>query len=132
LEIALTPGQAGDCPQAEPLLERIVAASEQRLPGSKALNFGQSPAFGAVLADKGYDSNALLKYTASLKAEAVVSSKKNRKVQRPLNRKIYKDRNKVEQLFGRVYHYQRILPVMKRMHVTVYHCYTSSLRWYVL
>lgn len=103
LEIALTPGQAGDCPQAEPLLERVVAASEPETSESET-----PPALGAVLADKGYDSDDLLTYVASLKAEAVIPAKKNRKVQRPLNRELYKDRNKVERFFSRVKHYRRI------------------------
>lgn len=68
----------------------------------------QPPVFGAVLADKGYDSNDLLKYTASLKAEAVIPPKKNRKAGRLLNRELYKERNKVERFFGRVKHYRRI------------------------
>jgi len=44
----------------------------------------------------------------ALKAEAVIPSKKNRMVQRPLNRELYKDRNKVERFFNRVKHYRRI------------------------
>jgi len=114
LEIALTPGQAGDCPQAEPLLERIVAAFEQGLSDSKTLDTEKPPVakkppvFGAVLADNGHDSNDLLKYTASLKAEAVIPANKNHKVQRPLNRELYKDRNKVERFFNSVKHYRRI------------------------
>jgi transposase len=111
LEIAPTPGQAGDCPQAEPLLERVVAVvslaseteTDPETPGSEA-----PPALGAVLADKGYDSDDLLEYVASLKAEAVIPAKKNRAVQRPLNKELYKDRNKVERFFGRVKHYRRI------------------------
>ena len=63
---------------------------------------------GAVLGDKGYDSDDLLKFVASLKAEAVIPAKRSRKVQRPLNRELYKDRNKVERFFGRVKHYRRI------------------------
>ncbi|WP_272501911.1 IS5 family transposase [Salinibacter ruber] len=124
LEIALTPGQAGDCPQAEPLLERVVAvepvaqASEEETSDSETLDAetpdAETPdarqrlSLGAVLADKGYDSDDLLEYVASLKAEAVIPAKKNRTVQRPLNRELYKDRNKVERFFGRVKHYRRI------------------------
>lgn len=124
LEIALTPGQAGDCPQAEPLLERVVAvepvaqSSEEETSDSETLDAetpdaetpdaGQRLSLGAVLADKGYDSDDLLEYVASLKAEAVIPAKKNRTVQRPLNRELYKDRNKVERFFNRVKHYRRI------------------------
>ncbi len=134
LEIALTPGQAGDCPQAEPLLERVVAvepvvavselenpdqetsdseatdpeATDPEATDPEATDSEQPPALGAVLADKGYDSDDLLKYVASLKAEAVIPAKKNRTVQRPLNKELYKDRNKVERFFNRVKHYRRI------------------------
>jgi len=55
LEIALTPGQAGDCSQAEPLLERIVAmesivavSEELETSDSKAKDSEQPPALGAV------------------------------------------------------------------------------------
>jgi hypothetical protein len=86
----LTPGQAGDCPQAEPLLERIVAvlepeisdleATDPETPDSETPDSEQPPALGAVLADKSYDSDDLLKYVASLKAEAVIPAKKSRTV----------------------------------------------------
>jgi transposase len=41
---------------------------------------------------------------ASLKAEAVIPSKKNRNEQREIDRELYKDRNKIE----RVKHYRRV------------------------
>ena len=114
----MTPGQAGDCPQAEPLLERVLAVPEPEIsdlettdaetPDAETPDSEQPPALGAVLADKGYDSDDLLKYVASLKAEAVIPAKKNRTIQRPLNRELYKDRNKVERFFNRVKHYRRI------------------------
>lgn len=117
LEIALTPGQAGDCPQAEPLLERVLAVEPVALASGTVTESETSDrddreqrlALGAVLADKGYDSDDLLKYVvAPPKAEAVIPAKKTRTVQRPLNRELYKDRNKVERFFNRVKHYRRI------------------------
>ena len=77
-------------------------------PGAETPASEQPPVLEAVLADKGYDSDDLLKYVASLKAEAVIPAKKNRTVQRPLNWELYKDRNKVERFFNRVKHYRRI------------------------
>jgi putative transposase len=118
LEIALTPGQAGDCPQAEPLLERVVAVPEPEIsgletansetPDAETPNSKQPPALGAVLADKGYDSDDLLKYVTSLKAEAVIPAKKNRTIQRPLNKELYKDRREAQRFFNRVKHFRRI------------------------
>jgi putative transposase len=63
---------------------------------------------GAVLGDKGYDSDDLLAYVTSLEAEAVIPSKKNRIEQREIDRELYKDRNKIERFIGRVKHYRRV------------------------
>lgn len=62
----------------------------------------------AVLADKGYDSADLVARIEALEAEAVIPSRKNRKVPREHDRELYKERNKVERFFGRVKHYRRI------------------------
>lgn len=97
----LTPGQAGDCPQAEPLLRKILP--DPGLEPTEAL-----PRIGAVLGDKGYDSDELLAYAASVEAEAVIPSKKNRIQQREIDREIYKDRNKIERFIGRIKHFRRL------------------------
>jgi len=91
----LTPGQAGDSPQAQPLLEEFLSEPE----GLEV---------GAVLGDKGYDSNALLKYIDSLEAEVVIPPKKNRLDQREYSRELYKDRNKIERFINRIKHYRRV------------------------
>ena len=89
LGFILTPGQAGDCPQAEPLLR----------PYSE---------IEAVLADKAYDSKDLVAYIESLKAEAVIPSRKNSKAPREIDEELYKERNKIERFFGRIKHYRRV------------------------
>lgn len=63
---------------------------------------------GAILADKGYDSDALLKYIVELEADAVIPPKKNRTEPREIDRELYKDRNKIERLIGRIKHYRRV------------------------
>lgn len=67
-----------------------------------------SSEIGAVVADKGYDADALLAYISSLGAQAVIPSKKNRKEQREIDEELYRDRNKVERFIGRTGHYRRI------------------------
>lgn len=74
-------GKTGEYTQAEPLLQRIVTASEparldSTIPDPETNDTEQPPVFRTVLANKRYGSNDLLKYTASLKAEAVVPAKK--------------------------------------------------------
>ena len=92
----VTAGQAGDAPQAEPLLRYVITDPER------------AAQVQAILADKGYDSNALLALIASWEAEAVIPSRKNRKEPREHDRELYKDRSKVECLIGRVKRYRRI------------------------
>jgi transposase len=107
LQIVLTPGQTGDCPQAEPLLRAILPDSVLKTGAELPPNEGL-PRIGAVLGDKGYDSNDLLAYVASLEAEAVIPSKKNRNEQREIDRELYKDRNKIERFIGWIKHYRRV------------------------
>ena len=92
----MTPGQAGDCPQAESLLA-FCGGEEQKT------------AIEAVLADKGYDSSDLVAHIESeFKAEAVIPSRKNAKHPREIDRELYKDRNKIERFIGRMKHYRRV------------------------
>lgn len=84
----LTSGQRSDIKEAENLLEPYDPE--------------------AVLGDKGYDSDKLLAYIEAKGAEAVIPSKKNRKVQREIDKILYTDRNKIERFFGRIKHYRRI------------------------
>lgn len=51
---------------------------------------------GAVLGDKGYDSDALAERIAAGGAEVVIPPRKNRNEPRAYDRVLYKERNKVE------------------------------------
>ena len=62
----------------------------------------------ALLADKGYDANALLEYLAAAGIEAVIPPKKHRLEQRDYDRHLYKDRNLVERFFNRIKQFRRI------------------------
>lgn len=87
LRFRITPGQASDIASVPALLE-----------GQRAK---------AVLADKAYDSNALPDQIAGMDAEAVIPSKRNRKVAIPHDDAIYKHRNQIERCFGRLKHFRR-------------------------
>lgn len=62
----------------------------------------------AVLADRGYDSNAFVDRIEQAGAEAVIPSRKNRHEQREVDQELYKGRNKVERFFNRIKHYRRL------------------------
>ena len=52
-----------------------------------------------LLADRGYDSNAIVEQAEKQKMEVVIPSKKNRKIQRPYDKELYKLRHLVENSF---------------------------------
>ena len=86
--LVLTAGQAADVTQAPALL----AGAESEV----------------VIADKGYDSDAVVEAIEATGAEAVIPPKKNRTEQRPYDRDRYKDRNLAERFWARVKRYRRV------------------------
>ena len=85
---SLSPGQVHDSVPAAALLE------------------GLTP--DAVVADKAYDTNALLDLIANLNAAAVIPPKANRRDQRSWDAQHYKRRNLIERFFCRLKQFRRI------------------------
>lgn len=88
VRFALTAGQLGDAPQAIPLLEGIDAK--------------------AFLADRAYDSDAILDWIANKNATAVIPPNPRRTNARQTDWSLYKERHKIEILFGMLKHYRRV------------------------
>jgi transposase len=88
IRLILTPGNVADCTQAEDLLKDIDADN--------------------VLADKGYDSDAIVEIIAANGANAVIPPKSNRLVQRLCDFTLYCERNLVERFFNKIKHYRAI------------------------
>ena len=77
--MVITTGTAADCTQAGQLIEGIEA--------------------DYLLADKAYDTNALLEWCNDNKVEAVIPPRKNRTYQRDYDKHLYKARHLVENAF---------------------------------
>jgi transposase len=88
VEFLLTGGQAADVTQAEPLME-----------GHQA---------GAFIADKAFDSDAVVAVANRRGAETVIPPKKNRKVARDYDKHLYKERKKVEWFINLIKQYRRV------------------------
>ena len=88
-----------------PLRFRITSGQASGIASAPALLEGQRAK--AVLADKAYDGHDLRNQIAGMDAEAVIPSKRNRKVAIPHDDTIYKHRNKIERCFGRLKHFRR-------------------------
>ncbi len=88
VELALTAAQASDIRQAEGLL------ADHRPE--------------AVIADAGYDSDALAERVAGRGAEVVVKPNGCRKEPRAIDRHLYKERNVVERFWSKAKQYRRV------------------------
>ena len=84
----MTEGQAADGTQAEPTIREI-----------RADNY---------MGDKGYDSDKVVKAAQRRGAEAIIPSRRNRKVPRVYDRHLYKERVKVEWFFSLLKQYRRV------------------------
>ena len=79
VRVLVTSGTTADCTQALTLLEGFAAES--------------------VLADRGYDTNKILKAATRAGMKVVIPPKKNRKEQREYDKEIYRVRHLVENTF---------------------------------
>lgn len=61
-----------------------------------------------VIADKGYDADALVAAIRERGAEVVIPSKSNRKQQREIDEEWYKERHLIECCIGKLKHYRRV------------------------
>ena len=61
-----------------------------------------------VIADKGYDADALVQCIQASGAKAVIPPRSNRKELRVYDTHLYKDRNLIERFFARIKHFRRI------------------------
>ena len=63
---------------------------------------------GATIADKGYDADHLIEKIVETGADAVIPPKRNRKVQRPYDAELYKERNVIERFFNKLKQFRRV------------------------
>ena len=61
-----------------------------------------------MIADKGYDADALVEYIQSQGALAIIPPRSNRNTLRDYDRHIYKARNLVERFFAQLKQFRRI------------------------
>ena len=89
VRLALTPGQASDKAAAPALLDGLPGAS-------------------LVVADRGYDWQYLIELVHQRGGQAHIPTQRDRKVQRSVDRDIYRKRNLVERFFCKLKHFRRV------------------------
>lgn len=66
------------------------------------------PAARDVIADRGYDWQALIDFITARGSRAHIPTQRDRKVQRSVDPKLYRSRNLVERFFNKLKHFRRI------------------------
>ena len=89
LAFLLTGGNVADCTAADILLDRM-------------------PATSILHGDKGYDSNAVRRKIEDMGAAPNIPPKANRRWKNCFSPTLYRDRNAIERMFGRIKDYRRI------------------------
>jgi transposase len=90
IAVTLSSGETSDFKCYEPLMDE---------PGSEPK---------VMIADKGYDSDAIRDDLAERHVEAVIPARRNRKVQQPIDGCIYALRNLIERCFSKLKHSRRL------------------------
>jgi transposase len=90
--LLLTAGQEADVRQASSLLAAVPTGTP----------------VAVVIADKGYDSKAVVANVEARGAEAVIPTLRTRKEQRSIDRERYKDRNLAERFWSKVKQFRRV------------------------
>jgi transposase len=111
LDFIVTAGEQADCTQAVDLIAHFQA--------------------DFVLADKGYDADYIVQAIESIGAVAVIPSKSNRKIIRNFDKNLYKERHKIECLFGFLKHYRRLFSRFDRYktNFTAFLHFVAALQW---
>jgi len=69
----------------------------------------------ALIADKGYDSDALIEAVTNKGIEAVIPPRQNRLVQREYDRHLYRERHLIECFIGKIKHYRRVFSRFEKL-----------------
>jgi transposase len=95
LRFLLTAGACHDSPQAAALIEGFSC--------------------GALIADKGYDSDELVKAVEARGGAAVIPPRQNRTEQRDYDRHLYRERHLIECFIGKIKHYRRVFSRFEKL-----------------
>ncbi len=111
MRLLLTGGEVHDSRAAEAMLE-----------GAEA---------GAVIADKGYDSNAIRACIASAGMVAVIPSTRSRTVLIPHDKTLYRERNLIERCFNKLKHFRHLATRYDRRahHYLAFLCLAAAMPW---
>ena len=112
LRFLLTAGQKADCESAEDLLKDCAAKG--------------------LIADKGYDTNAIRNHLQGAQMHVVIPPKRNRNEVFDYDKEQYKERNLIERCFGKLKQHRRLATRYDRndSHYMGFLFLAASLLWF--
>jgi transposase len=87
---------------------RFILTGGERPDCEQAVNLLADQEADAVLADKGYDADYIVDAVKGMEAEVVIPPRSNRKVARAYDAHLYKERNLIERMYGKLKHFRRV------------------------
>ena len=112
VDFRITAGQVADCTQAIELL------------GTHSTE--------AVIADKGYDSDAVVAHVDTMGAQTVIPPKCNRKQQREYDISLYRLRNRIERAFSKLKHFRRFATRYEKSKACFHALVALACSWLIL
>ena len=110
--VEVVPGQAHDAPRLKPLLRQAVArlkpAAASEPPGDGTVPDPPRKPIDQLVGDKAFGGRPQREACAELGVELVSPSKKNAKDPIPLDESAYRERNRIERLFGKLKEFRRV------------------------
>ena len=89
IRIMLSPGQASDKQAAAVLIQSLTRTRD-------------------LVADRGYDARSLIDLAAARGTRAHIPTQKDRRQQRSIDPRLYRERNLVERFFNKLKHFRRV------------------------
>ena len=87
---------------------RFILTGGEQSDYKQALNLLDKQDADFVLADKGYDADHIIEKILAKGTQPVIPSKSNRKTARHYDGCLYKERNKIERMYGKLKHFRRV------------------------
>ena len=87
---------------------RLILTGGEQSDYKQAINLIKGQEAEAVLADKGYDADYIVKAIEEMDAEVVIPPRSIRNEQREYDKILYEERNNIERMFGKLKHFRRV------------------------
>jgi transposase len=87
---------------------RFFVTAGQRSDYIKALELVENRKMKALIADKGYDADYMVRAAKNAGAKAVIPARARRKEPREYDTELYKERNLIERMFNKLKHFRRV------------------------